>query len=100
MYIVYFLTDASNVSIATAIIHEMIHAYLNVLRKTHGVVPSVLSGQDLATCIVNYFQNDLGNVTAQNNFMVQNFGPVITQILIEIKKRIVYYFSNPSRRTF
>ncbi|WP_162926958.1 SprT-like domain-containing protein [Flavobacterium psychrotrophum] len=83
-----FLTQGSTVSIATTIIHEMIHAYLNVLRLRGGVDPSIIASDDLAACIHNYYKNDLANEAGQHNFMAQNFGPVITQMLLEIKNSL------------
>lgn len=79
------LRDGSDVSIATTIIHEMIHAYLNVLRAQHGATPTELENDDLANCIVNYWTSQLLTPENQHNFMVENFGATIQQILVDIK---------------
>lgn len=63
----------------------MIHAYLNVLRAQHGVTPTELENDDLANCIVNYWTSQLWTPANQHNFMVENFGPTIQQILVDIR---------------
>jgi hypothetical protein len=82
------LRGGSEVSIATTIVHEMIHAYLNVLRAQHGATPSELENDDLANCIVKYWTSQLWSPENQHNFMVGNFGPTIQQILVDIKDNL------------
>lgn len=79
------LREGSDVSIATTIVHEMIHAYLNVLRTRKGATPSELENDDLANCIIKYGTSLLWTPANQHNFMAENFGTTIQQILVDIK---------------
>jgi len=84
-----FVAEASEVRIATVIIHEIIHAYLNVTRvnPSAGLSIETLSTKDFAACI-NSCYNGLNGPMSQHDFMTDYMGPVIAEILTEIKSSL------------
>jgi len=84
-----FINDASEVRIATVIIHEIIHAFLNVTRVNPdlGLTIQALSTKDFAACI-NSCYDGLNGPMPQHNFMTDYMGPVISEILSEIKSSL------------
>ena len=84
-----FVNEASEVRIATVIIHEIIHAFLNVTRINPdlGLTIQALSTKDFAACI-NSCYDGLNGPMPQHNFMVDYMGPVISEILSEIKSSL------------
>ncbi len=85
-----FLLSKSKVDIAQTIIHEAMHAFLNIkLRNPNiGIPISTLNNMDIQDCINTYYNGFSGNQT-QHNFFVNYMVPTLAQILIEIKDSII-----------
>jgi len=98
------LTDGSDVRIATTIIHELIHAFLNVIRVNSGISIPTLVGEDLSGCLANYY-NGINNPLSQHNFMTDYMAPIIAAILNDMKDILftplqIYRVEHPDDTTF
>lgn len=87
----HLLTD-SKLDIALTIIHEYMHAYLNVKFRTPSVgqpIPfSEINDKDLKDCINTYYNGFSGNQT-QHSFFVDFMVPTIKEILLDVKDILV-----------
>ncbi|HLO73642.1 MAG TPA: hypothetical protein VK164_06880 [Flavobacterium sp.] len=82
--------EKSKVDIALVIIHESIHAYLNVKFRSPTIGMSIanINNMDIANCINTYYNGFSGNQT-QHSFFVDYMIPTITEILTDIKDSLV-----------
>lgn len=79
----------SDINIALTILHECVHAYLNIkLRNpTIGMPISNINDMDFQECINTYYNGFSGDQT-QHSFFVDNMIPVMVSVLQEIKDEI------------
>ena len=86
------LLHKSNLDIALTIIHEYIHAYLNVKFRIPSVgqpIPfSEINNKDLKDCINTYYNGFSGNQT-QHSFFSDFMVPTIREILSNVKDILV-----------
>lgn len=80
------LFNQSEVYIAQTIIHECIHAYLNVKLRHPSIGMSVtnLNNMDFAQCVNQYYNGFIGD-QSQHDFFVNYLTPVIAEILLDLK---------------
>ncbi len=85
-----FLLTKSNIAIAQAIVHECIHAYLNVklLNPNIGMSISGINNMDIQECVNTYYNSFSGSQT-QHTFFIDFMIPTLTQIFNEIKNEIL-----------
>lgn len=83
------LLTNSNVNIATAIIHECIHAFLNIkLRHPNiGMTINNINNLNLQQCINTYYNGFSGD-QSQHDFFVDFLIPTISSILNEVKEEL------------
>ena len=81
------LLTKSKLNIALTILHECIHAYLNVkLRNPTVAIPlSQINNMDFQSCVDTYYNGFSGNQT-EHSFMVDNMIPTMVQIFQEIQQ--------------
>ena len=84
------LLTKSKVNIALTILHECIHAFLNVkLRNPSIALPiSQINNMDFQMCVNTYY-NGFSGVQSEHSFMVNNMVPTMVQIFQDIKDLIV-----------
>ena len=80
-----FLLTKSKLDIATTILHECIHAYLNIKLRNPSIGMSIpnINNLDVKSCINTYYNNFIGN-QAQHSFFVDNMIPTMTAILSQL----------------
>ena len=80
------LLTKSTAKIALTILHECIHAYLNVkfLNPSFGMNIETINNMDFQTCVNTYYNGFSGNQT-QHSFFVDNMIPKMATILNQIK---------------
>ena len=85
-----FLLTKSNMAIAQAIIHECIHAYLNVklLNPNIGMSISGINNLNFQECVNQYYNSFSGSQT-QHTFFIDFMTPTLIQIFNEIKNEIL-----------
>jgi hypothetical protein len=85
----HLLTN-SKVDIANSILHECIHAYLNIKFRNPSIGMSIanINNMDFQTCINTYYNGFSGNQT-QHSFYVNFMIPTMVQILKDIKSDII-----------
>lgn len=83
------LLTNSNVNIATAIIHECIHAFLNIKLRHPNIGMSInnINNLNLQDCINTYYNGFSGD-QSQHDFYVDFLIPTISSILNEIKDEL------------
>jgi hypothetical protein len=84
------LLTNSNVNIATVIIHECIHAFLNVKLRHPNIGMSInnINNLNLQDCINTYYNSFSGN-QSQHDFFVDFLIPTIYNILSELKEELL-----------
>jgi len=85
-----FLMNKSKADIALTIIHECMHAFLNIKFRNPSIGMSIdnINNMDLQQCINTYYNGFSGNQT-QHSFFVNNMRPTLVQILNDIKDFII-----------
>ena len=80
------LLTANKVSIALSIMHECIHAYLNIKLRNPSIGMTIenINNMDFVDCINTYYNSFSGNQT-QHNFFANNMIPTMVNIFLEIK---------------
>ncbi|TRW26670.1 hypothetical protein FMM05_04640 [Flavobacterium zepuense] len=83
------LLDTSDDVLAVAIIHECLHAFLNVKLRNPEIGMAILDINDMKfdECINTYYNGFTGNQN-QHDFFVNHMTPTIKQILTEIKNTL------------
>lgn len=84
------LLNNSNVDIAQTIIHECIHAFLNIKLNSPdlGIPIANINNMDFSQCI-NTFYNGFSGLETQHSFFVDHMIPISVSILLEIKDLIL-----------
>ena len=86
-------TQLSNILVAKTIIHEMLHAYLNVkyLDINSGTVIPYLTNEELQNLLNTYFNATcpINGAQCQHNFMINEFIPVFQTIFSEIREELL-----------
>ncbi len=84
------LLTKSKVDIANSILHECIHAYLNIKFRnpSFGMSIANINNMDFQTCINTYYNGFSGNQT-QHSFYVNFMIPTMVQILKDIKSDVI-----------
>lgn len=84
------LLNASDEKIAMVMIHECLHAYLNVKLRhpSIGMPVNNINNMDLAAAINMCYNGFNGNQT-QHDFFADHLVPVITEILMDLKNTLL-----------
>lgn len=84
------LTSGNNMLIANTILHECIHAFLNVKLTNPSIGISIpnINNMDVQDCINEYYTG-FNNNQNQHDFIYNNLIPTIAMILSEIKDLLV-----------
>lgn len=84
------LLSNSEVYIADTIIHELLHAFLNVKLRHPSIGMSVpnINNMDFAQCINQVYNGFIGSQD-QHNFMVNYLAPIIAEILSDLKTSLL-----------
>ena len=86
-------TQLSNILVAKTIIHELLHAYLNVkyLDINSGTVLPYLTNEELQNLLNTYFNATcpINGSQCQHNFMINEFIPVFQTIFSEIRDELL-----------
>lgn len=84
------LLTKSKLEIALVVLHECIHAFLNIkLRNPNiGMSISTINDLDFQECVNTYYNGFSGNQT-QHSFFVQNMIPTIVNVLGDIKEQVL-----------
>ncbi|MCL9804447.1 hypothetical protein NAT51_02870 [Flavobacterium amniphilum] len=85
-----FLLTRSKFEVAQTIIHECIHAFLNIkLRNPSiGMTIETINNLDLQSCINTYYNGFSGNQT-QHSFFVDHMIPILVEIFQDIKDLVI-----------
>lgn len=86
------LLNDSDAEIALTILHEAIHAYLNVKLKnpTVGMSLENINNMDFQECINTYY-NGFHTAQTQHSFFVEHMIPVMVNVLSELKSELYSY---------
>ena len=89
------IDNGNNMQIANTILHEFVHAYLNVKLASPEIGASIpnLNNMELTDCINQYY-NGFNNDQNQHDFIYNNFIPTMATILSEIKNSLVDNITN------
>ena len=84
------LLSLSDINIAQIILHECIHAFLNVKLQHPSIGMSIpqINNLDFQTCANTYYNGFSGNQT-QHNFFVNNMVPTMVNILNDIRDLLI-----------
>ena len=80
------LLDKSKIDIAIILLHECIHAYLNIklLNPSIGMSLTSVNSMNIQECINTYY-NGFSVTESQHSFFVDFMVPTMTQILMDVK---------------
>lgn len=85
-----FLNNSNKMEIAKTIIHECIHAYLNIKMVDPNVGMSILNLNNMEFCdVVNQQYNNFSSGQNQHNFIYNFMLPTMQTILAEVKDTLV-----------
>ncbi len=85
-----FLLSKPKIDIALVILHECVHAYLNIKFRNPSIGMSIdnINDMDFQECINTYYNGFSGNQT-QHSFFMEYMIPVMVKILNDIKSEIL-----------
>lgn len=86
----HHLINNSDADVALTILHECIHAYLNIKFRNPTIGMSIenINNMDFQECINTYYNGFTGNQT-QHSFFVENMIPIMVDILNDIKPFLI-----------